>query len=106
MVGYGQSVPERRHPSRRSLWDSTNLRAGELIEALPPAQRLQRLRTCFMKSRHSSARSLLQRFLELADPAQSSPCSTARSNLTRFLLWSSCTTCCGAAVVENFVTGR
>ena len=44
MVGYGQSAPERRDLSRRSLWDSTNLRAGELSEALPPAQPLQRLR--------------------------------------------------------------
>ena len=59
-----------------------------------------------MKSRRSSARSLLQRFLELAVPTQPSPCSTARSNLARLLLWGSCSTCCGAAVVENFVTGR
>ena len=33
MVGYGQSAAEEG-PSRRSLWNSTNLRAGELSEAL------------------------------------------------------------------------
>ena len=44
MVGHGQSARERRHLSRRSLWVSTILRAGELSEALFPAQPLRRLR--------------------------------------------------------------
>ena len=33
----GMRRPEKRGPSRRSLWHSTNLRAGELREALSPA---------------------------------------------------------------------
>ena len=42
---------EKWGPSRRALFHSTMLRAGELREALPPAQPLRRLQTSFMASR-------------------------------------------------------
>ena len=70
--GIRTECTRRGHLSRRSLSNCTNLRAGELSEALPPAQPLQRLRTFFMKSRRSllatSSRQLLLRFFGFADP--------------------------------------